>query len=190
MAPASTITNCATFQTSDYLRFTTHTAYRTYELSQNHPDINFNSCEREAWEKSEYYQGFRKLIEKNLITYDWGECFVSLSGVIIPAVMEGVLKPLSEESKNNNDLLLSLVIDSQIKDVERHIKWARKLTEFYKSSNGGGVGPIDEWTDKWKPLGKDAILAYLDGFESSSFNKDEIISKYENLMDSVTNRGS
>ena len=57
MAPASTISNCATYQTADSLRWLTHTAYRTKELSLTFGDIGLGKDERRYWEQDAAWQG-------------------------------------------------------------------------------------------------------------------------------------
>ncbi len=64
MAPSSTITNCATYQTADELRSLTHTAYRTKELSNTFPNLGLGENERELWENDNAWQGIRELMEK------------------------------------------------------------------------------------------------------------------------------
>ena len=83
MAPASTISNCATYQAADSLRWLTHTAYRTKELSKTFTDIGFGRDERTYWETDPAWQGWRKLIELALVAWDWGESFVALNLVKI-----------------------------------------------------------------------------------------------------------
>ena len=50
MAPASTISNVATYQTADSLRWLTHTAYRTRELAKTFDGFGFGIGERAIWE--------------------------------------------------------------------------------------------------------------------------------------------
>ena len=88
MAPASTISNCATYQTADSLRWLSHTAYRTRELSKTFGDIGLGDDERRYWETDPAWQGWRELVEKALIAWDWGETFAAFSLVIRPAVEE------------------------------------------------------------------------------------------------------
>uniref|UniRef100_UPI00036E5614 hypothetical protein n=1 Tax=Cupriavidus sp. UYPR2.512 TaxID=1080187 RepID=UPI00036E5614 len=76
MAPASTISNCAAYQAADSLRWVTHTAYRTRELSQTFGDVGFGTDERRYWEQDPAWQGWRKLVEHALVAWDWAECFV------------------------------------------------------------------------------------------------------------------
>ena len=60
MAPASTISNCATYQTADSLRWLTHTAYRTAELAKSFPGIGLGSGERAYWENDPAWQGWTR----------------------------------------------------------------------------------------------------------------------------------
>ena len=113
MAPASTISNCATYQAADSLRWLTHTAYRTKELSKTFTDIGFGRDERTYWETDPAWQGWRKLIELALVAWDWGESFVALNLVIRPAVEEAVLRGLGEAARHNGDTLLGLLTDAR-----------------------------------------------------------------------------
>ena len=94
IAPASTISNCATYQTADTLRWLTHTAYRTKELSKTFDDLGFGTGERDTWETDPAWQGFRELVEKGLTAYDWAEGFVAMNLVARPAVEEAMLRGL------------------------------------------------------------------------------------------------
>jgi len=96
MAPASTITNSSCFQMADSLRWLSHTAYRTKELSLTISDKGIGVDERNHWENALLWQGFRELMEKVLITWDWAEAFVALNLVAKPAIEESVLRKLGE----------------------------------------------------------------------------------------------
>ena len=91
MAPASTITNCATYATADHLRWVTHTAYRTRELANAFPTLGFGAQEREIWEADARWQGFRELLETALVTWDWAESFAAIFLVAKPAIEEALL---------------------------------------------------------------------------------------------------
>lgn len=160
MAPASTISNCCILQTADSLRWVTHTAYRTHELSLTFPDEGLGTNERELWEQELGWQGLRELMEKQLIAFDWAEAFVSLNLVVKPTIMESVLKPLQAQARENNDTLLPLLIDSQLKDAERHNRWAKELATF-ALSNPENQKVIDKWIEKWQPIADKAANDYL-----------------------------
>ncbi|AJP48254.1 toluene monooxygenase [Rugosibacter aromaticivorans] len=156
MSPASTITNCAAFQAADSLRWLSHTAYRTKELSLTFTDKGFGTDERTYWETDPAWQGFRELMEKVLTTWDWGEAFVALNLVAKPAIEEAVLRKLGEAGRHNGDTLLGMLTDSQLLDANRHRRWATALVKMTleKSGNAEAIKP---WIAKWEPLADKAI---------------------------------
>ncbi len=159
MAPASTITNCAFFQTADSLRWLTHTAYRTRELAKAHPSIGFGLNERQIWEEDPAWQGFRELIEKSLIAWDWGEAFVAINLVAKPAIEECLLGVLGDAARENGDTLYGLLSQAQMRDAERHRRWAAALMAMALSVEGNAA-VLRNWLDKWTPLAARAIDAY------------------------------
>lgn len=160
MAPASTISNCCVLQTADSLRWLTHTAYRTHELSLTYSELGLAENERAIWEQEAGWQGLRELMEKQLTHFDWGEAFVSLNLVIKPMLMEAVLKPLQAEAREHNDTLLALLIDSQLRDAERHNRWAKALVQ-HALANSDNQEIIQQWIDKWQPLADKAANQYI-----------------------------
>ncbi|MDE0389337.1 MAG: toluene hydroxylase, partial [Rhodospirillales bacterium] len=94
MVPASTIENCAMFQAADQLRWVSRVAYRTKELANTHADAGFVGGERKAWEEYPCWQGFRELLERVLVAYDWAEHFTALNVVAKPAFDEACIRQL------------------------------------------------------------------------------------------------
>ncbi len=175
MAPASTMSNCATFQAADFLRRVTHTAYRTYELSTSYPDAGFGTAERGIWEDAAHFQPMRELIEKQLASYDWSEAVVSLCYVVLPMLAEGVLKPLSEASREGNDTLMPMLTDSQLHDAQRHQRWATELHKVLLAGNAGNEAVIQQIVDKWVPLADAAIEAYVGAIPNSPISANDAI---------------
>lgn len=159
IAPASTISNCAAYQTADSLRWLTHTAYRTAELAKTFPDLGFGKGERQAWEQDPAWQGFRELLERALVAWDWSECFSALSLVVRPAVEETVLRALGESARHNGDTLLGLLIDAQLLDGQRHRRWAGALVRMALEQDGNRA-VLTGWIGKWLPLADAAIDAW------------------------------
>ena len=159
IAPASTISNCATYQAADLLRWLTHTAYRTKELSSTFGDLGFGTGERAIWENDPAWQGFRELVEKALCAYDWAESFVALNLVARPAFEETVLRALGQAGRHNSDTLLGLVTDAQLADVDRHRRWTGALVKLALETEGN-KDVLANWVAKWQPLGDAAIDAY------------------------------
>ena len=159
IAPASTISNAATYQTADSLRWLTHTAYRTKELSKSFGDLGFGMGERAIWETDPAWQGLRELVETGLATYDWGEHFVAMNLVARPAVEEAVLRGLGQTARHNGDTLLGLVCDAQLLDADRHRRWTAALVKMALEVEGNRA-VLAGWLAKWAPLGDAAITAY------------------------------
>jgi toluene monooxygenase system protein E len=159
MAPASTITNCAAFQAADSLRWLSHAAYRTKELSQTFADKGFGRDERQYWENDAAWQGLRELMERVLTTWDWGEAFVALNLVAKPAIEESVLRKLGEAGRHNGDTLLGMLTDAQLVDAARHRRWAGALVRMAKPV-GDNERVMREWIAKWEPLADRAVDAF------------------------------
>jgi len=159
MAPASTITNCAAFQAADSFRWMSHSAYRAKELSLTFPDKGFGRDERHYWETDAAWQGFRKLMELVLVTWDWDESFVALNLVAKPAIEEAVLRKLGEAGRHNGDTLLGMLTDAQLIDAQRHRRWATALVKMAQEVPGN-ADVIKGYISKWQPLADSAIDAY------------------------------
>ena len=159
MAPASTITNCAVFQTADSLRWLTHTAYRTRELSLTCQDVGFGQREKQRWEEDSGWQGFRELVEKSLVIWDWGESFVAINLILKPAVDASIFHQLGNAGRQYGDILLGLLADAHLRDSERHNRWSIILVKL-ALKNKDNKKVLSEWYESWLPLGMAAIRAY------------------------------
>lgn len=160
MAPASTITNCFYFQTADQLRLVQRLAYRTAELARNRPGHGFGQNERAMWEDDPRWQGFRELLEKVLVAWDWGECFTALNLVAKPTFDEAVLREFALVARRNGDELLALVNDALLRDADRSRRWSAALVRMALEVPGNR-DVFAEWVAKWQPLADAAAEAYL-----------------------------
>lgn len=158
IAPASTLTACAGFQEGDEFRWLQRVAYRTRELQNAHPDRGFGSKERHHWEQDPAWQGLRELIEKVLVSYDWGENFVALNLVAKPAADEA-LRQLSQVSRRFHDPLTALLIDNQMRDSDRSRRWSAGVVKFALAKDSNKA-VIRDWIAKWTPLASTAIEKY------------------------------
>lgn len=159
MVPASTIENCAMLQAADQLRWVSRIAYRTRELANAWPDQGFGTAERAAWEGDPCWQGFRELLERALVAYDWAEHFTALNLVAKPALDEAFLRQLGHSARRNGDTLLAQLLDAQWLDSERCRRWTEALVAFARDGAGNDAALAD-WVAKWVPLGDAAIDAY------------------------------
>lgn len=160
MAPASTITNCFYFQAADELRLVQRIAYRTAELAKNRPGRGFGDTERSTWEQHPAWQGFRELLEKVLVAWDWGETFAALQLVAKPAFDEAVLRELGRSARRNGDDLLALLNDAFLRDADRSRRWSAALVRMALDVESNR-DVLTGWIEKWQPLADAAIDGYL-----------------------------
>jgi len=166
MAPSSTITNCATYQTADELRILSHTAYRAKELSNTFSGLGLGENERELWEKDVAWQGIRELMEKALVAWDWAETFIVLNLLAKPAIEESIQVQFGNYAKDANDTLLGLLSQSQYNDSLRHRKWASALVKMTTEVDGNHEY-IQSIVTKWMPLVNNAIETYCNEIPDS-----------------------
>lgn len=150
------------------MRWMQQVAYRTVELGRNRPGAGFGETEREHWGNHAGWQGARELMEKVLIAYDWGEAFVALNLVAMPAIDEGILRPLASAARRNSDTLLSLLLEAQLRDSDRSRRWSSALVRFAVKGNAGNADVIRSWIDKWMPLASNTIESYCEALPDVS----------------------
>lgn len=166
MAPASTIENCFIFQSADQLRWLSRVAYRTAELSATYPDGGFNRDERLHWEDAPAWQGFRELMERGLVAWDWAEQLVMLNLVAKPAIDEAFLRQFGALARRNGDSLTALLLDAQLVDSDRSRRWTKALIDYAVTENAAGNRKVvEDWLKTWVPLGDMAIEALCGAFD-------------------------
>jgi len=159
MAPASRITNCASFQAGDELRRQQRIAYRTAQLAEHRAGIDV-SAHRRLWEEADMFQPLRELIERALVSYDWGEAFVVTNLVIKPYVDRLVNQELAGTTASvNGDFMLRNIHFSLDEDARWHRDWSAALARIAFSDTPTNRSVIAEWIAKWEPLAASAVQA-------------------------------
>lgn len=159
IAPASTISCCSMFQAGDALRWVSRIAYRTRELANAHPQAGFGEGERHQWEKAPEWQGLRELAERALVVYEWGESFYSMNVILKPAVDEAINRQLALAARRNNDVLLALLAEAQLRDSARSQRWTAALVKMILGTPGN-ADVLAGWAKKWVPLAEKAVRGY------------------------------
>jgi toluene monooxygenase system protein E len=168
MSPASTITNCLTFQMGDQFRWVSRVAYRTSELHKARPHHGFGAQERSRWERAPEWQGFRELMERQLIAYDWGTSFFALNLVAMPAI-DVAIGLLKEGAIANGDGLTQHLVDAQLKDSSRRNRWMKRFMEFIASKEQN-VAFAGEVVGRWTPLAHQAVYFFAEALETGRGN--------------------
>jgi toluene monooxygenase system protein E len=115
---------------------------------------------RKAWEDEHAFQPLRELIERALVTYDWGEAFVVTNAVIKPAVDRVVNHELAGAlAVANGDPVLRDVHFSLDEDAVWHREWTRALVHAAIQDTPGNAEVMSKWIDAWRTLATDAVEA-------------------------------
>jgi toluene monooxygenase system protein E len=161
MAPASSISICAAFQMGDALRWISRIAYRTRELERAFPSYGFARDERQMWEEHAAWQGFRELLEKIMVVYDWDETFFALNAIAKIAIDEACLRQLGGAAQQHGDPLLRLLCDSQLEDSFRSRHWTAALIKLLTEEESNRR-VLREWQEKWSVLADAAMTAFCE----------------------------
>jgi toluene monooxygenase system protein E len=179
MAPASTITTPCYFQAADEMRVVQHVAYRTRELANRFDGDGFAAAERSCWETDDIWQGFRELLERLLVTWDWAQAFVALNLVAKPIHDEAVFRQLAAAADVHDDRVLRYLADSHLADSDRSRTWTGALVAMARSQPGNDE-VIRGWLDTWLPLAAHAAHSYLDSLPGVSGAADSAIAAVAN----------
>ena len=160
MAPASRVTNCAAFQSADELRRVQRIAYRTVQLG-GPPGIETVRRHQAAWEDAEAFQPLRELIERALVTYDWGEAFTVTNLVIKPRIDRLVNQEIAGTlATANGDPILASIHFSLDEDARWHRAWTTALLRHLIEDTPANAEVVSGWIGKWSPLAARALEAF------------------------------
>ena len=161
MAPASRITNCAAFQSADELRRVQRVAYRTVQLNGSALDAETARRQQAAWEDAEAFQPLRELVERALVTYDWGEAFTVTNVVLKPRIDRLVNQEIAGTlATANGDPILTSIHFSLDEDARWHREWTAALLRHLIEDTPANAELVADWIEKWRPLASEALESF------------------------------
>ncbi len=163
MAPAGRVVITCALQAADEMRRIQRLAYRLRQLQETHPRLGADA--RARWQDDSMWQPLRHLIERLLVTYDWGEAFTALSLVVKPAFDELFLVRFGRLAAARGDEALQKIFGSLGEDAAWHHDWSAALARCTIESDAGNAAVIDEWTAQWTPATRAAVTAFTPLFD-------------------------
>src|SRR5436309_1164912 len=157
MSPGGRITIASLFQAGDEIRRVERLSYRVRQLQRVHP--GFGETSRTIWQDDPIWQPLRMTIERLLIAYDWGECFVGLNLVLKPMMDELLGTALARLAREEGDEVLPDVLRNLAEDCAWHRDWSRALVRTALEDSPGNREPILRWIETWQPLARRAVGA-------------------------------
>lgn len=168
MAPSAYITNCQHFSAADEVRRIQRIAYWTKVLANEHGDeLAATATARDPWESGEVWQPLRKVLEKMMIAYDWGEAFAVLNLAVKPAV-DGLLNWQFEAlARANGDEFLGQLFSEFQVDARRNRDWTRDLVRYAVERDPSRRNLLQGWVKAWRPQAEDGVSALAALFEQA-----------------------
>ena len=132
MAPGGRIVVACLFQAADEMRRIQRLAYRMRQLQETHP--GFGSESKSAWERNPHWQPLREVIEKLLVTYDWGEAFVALNLVLKLSFDQVFMLDYGGRAHARDEEVLHKILRSLYEDCAWHRDWSRAFVHMLVES--------------------------------------------------------
>jgi hypothetical protein len=166
MAPSGRITTACLFQAADEMRRIQRIAYRMTLLESVDPAFGKES--KSAWMKDPAWQPLRELVERCLVTYDWGEALVALNVCIKPLFDELFMTHLSKEADLHDDHLLGQIFASLGEDCRWHREWTGALLRLAFEENDDNRAVVEGWVTRWGELARRAMTSFDFLFQRST----------------------
>ena len=165
MAPSGRVAVTAAMQAADEVRRIHAIAYRMGTLRRRVP--RFGDGSRDAWQSDPAWQPLRTVVERLLVTYDWGEALVALNLCVKPAVDELFTTRLALFAEGQGDYPDAQWLRSLGEDCAWHRAWTTRLLRLLVDSDPGARSAVTEWVGRWKPLAEEAVLGLATAVDPS-----------------------
>ncbi len=157
MAPAGRIAIAAAFQAADATRRVHAFAQRLALARRTTPGLGDDA--RTIWETHPGWQPLRRVVERALVTWDWGEAFAVLCLALAPAFDALVLVDFAHTARAHGDDLLAPLLGSLAEDAAWERDWARTLVDLAVAQRPENRDVLRTWVDKWRPAVDEAATA-------------------------------
>jgi toluene monooxygenase system protein E len=163
MAPAGRLVITGAFQAADEMRRVQRLAYRLRHIRESYP--SFGETSEKAWQQDAMWQPLRRVLERLLVTFDFGEALVALNVVVKPAFDELFMVELGKLAALGGDEVLQQLFLSLNEDCAWHRDWTRALLRTILDGDPDMRDVVHEWVLRWRPQMQDAIAAFSPLFE-------------------------
>lgn len=185
MAPAGRIVICAMFQAADEIRRIQRLAYRLRQLQNAHPKLADNG--RQLWETDPAWQPLREVVEKLLVTWDWGEALVALNFAVKPVFDELFNVALGPLARDGGDDAFHKMMLSLNDDGRWHREWSQAVLRTALADRPETRATLEEWLGKWRPQALAAARGFARVFEpfgapARAVRFDQVVSNLDALV--------
>jgi toluene monooxygenase system protein E len=172
MAPAGRVVITSLFQAADEMRRIQRVTQRMVQLSRTEP--RFTTEAKSTWMSDAAWQKLRALVERVLVTYDWGEALVALNTCVKPVVDRMVNDSVADAALRAGDALLASLLRNLNEDSLWQRDWTRSLLLQAVQTEPKNRDMIARVTGEWLPRVTEAVapLAFALGDGTKDGTKD------------------
>lgn len=149
LAPEGRVVVAGAFQAADELRRLQHWAYRMRQLQELRP--GFGEAAREQWQTHPAWQPLRRVLERLLVTYDFGEAFCALQLVVKPALDELYMVEFAALAQERGDRLFAALAQALEADCSWQRAWSDELVRVALREYPDNVASLRAWVAHWWP---------------------------------------
>lgn len=158
MAPQSRIIIAGLLQAADETRRIQRIAYRMAQIRLVRPDFGARSLT--IWQDDPVWQPLRELVERLLVTYDWGEAVVALNVCAKPVLDDLFMVQLPLAARQRGDFLFGQIASSLARDCEWHRQWTASLLALALPGTETVRSAVERWVEAWWPRAARAAAAF------------------------------
>ncbi len=163
MAPGGRVVVACALQAADEMRRVQRFAYRTRQLQE--VARGFGDGARGAWERDPAWQPLRELVERLLVTWDWGEALAALNLAVKPRLDGLFMLHLGELARASGDDVLFRALRALYEDCAWHLAWTRALVTTLVADDPANARALAAWLDRWAPRARAAVEALAPAFD-------------------------
>src|SRR5260370_37268649 len=131
-------------------------AYRMGQLKRPQAQVS-----RRTWQESPGWQPLRRLVERLLTTWDWGEAFAALQLCVKPLFDDSVHVGLAERARSLGDYLLAEIFGSFKLDAGWQREWSAALATMLVRQRPENAQRLRGWIERWTGPTAEAVHALL-----------------------------
>lgn len=168
LAPSSKLTIVCSLQSADEMRKVQAFSY-ALALSADSPDIA-GAAVKKAWMEDPALQPLRRLMERLLVTYDWGEAFSALNLAVKPH-LDLLLAKLQAVCERQGQPHFAQVVNSLLEDSKWHEQWSSHLKQLLIADKPGNAEHLAAWIATWTPLAENAARSVVNDWALEEISK-------------------
>jgi toluene monooxygenase system protein E len=166
MGPCGRLTLVGMFQAADEIRRIQRLAYRMRQLQLS--QVGFGVDSQALWQHEPLWQPLREVVEKLLVTYDWGEAFTALNLVVKPLLDGLFMVHFGRLARQEGDYVLQQLFASLYEDCQWQQQWSQALVRLVMQDTPANQQVLQQWVNKWYAMMVPAISPFTPLFDQCS----------------------